>query len=254
MDYVFGSALQQVFVPLVLISYDIACQWFTNLFKRIDSHWPEEIKPRPGTHLTPAIPKLHEPMHQTANHQVYSLNYIKGVGLSDCECPERVWGPHNILGNSTKTQGPGSRQDVLDDHFGFWNWCKYITQGPTLLRRYKSAIADRNIQQEGHRGLTESLEKDLVAQWEAMCVDWENDGLPRKKKNPYETEGVSKFTIHFLQRLACSSLNQLAISESQVRKDLAKEEEDRLSAGGVALHATSASAFVVHALELEEAQ
>src|SRR6188768_2347363 len=76
MDYVFGSSIQQFLVPIILISYDIACQWFINLFKRIDTHWPEEIKPRPGTKLIPAIPKLHEPMHQTANHQVYSLNYI----------------------------------------------------------------------------------------------------------------------------------------------------------------------------------
>jgi len=39
-----------------------------------------------------------------------------------------------------------------------------------------------------------------------------------------------------------------------VRKELAKEEEERLANGGVSLHATSASAFVVLALELEEAQ
>ena len=45
-----------------------------------------------------------------------------------------------------------------------------------------------------------------------------------------------------------------AISESQVRKALAKEEEERLANGGVSLHTTSASVFVVLALELEEAQ
>lgn len=45
-----------------------------------------------------------------------------------------------------------------------------------------------------------------------------------------------------------------AISESQVRKELAREEEERLAGGGIALHGTSASAFVVHALELEDAQ
>jgi len=45
-----------------------------------------------------------------------------------------------------------------------------------------------------------------------------------------------------------------AISESQVRKELAREEEERLAGGGIALHGTSVSAFVVHALELEDAQ
>jgi len=201
MDYIFGASIQQFMVPLVLISYDIACQWFINLFKRIDSHWPNEIKPRPGMNLIPAIPKLHEPMHQTANHQVYSLNYVPGVGLSDGECPERFWGPHNILGNSTKMQGPGSRQDVLDDHFGFWNWRKYVGQGATLLRRYKSAVADRNVQREGHRGLTESLEGPLVNKWELMCSEWEAEGFKKTKKNPYATDGVSEFITYAVKKV-----------------------------------------------------
>ena len=77
-------------------------------------------------------------MHQVANYQVYSLNYIHGVGLSDLECPERVWASHNALRNSTKTMGPGLKHDVLDDHFGFWNWQKYISiytnKGRSLIK------------------------------------------------------------------------------------------------------------------------
>ena len=195
MDYIFGLTLQHVFVPLVLISSDIACQWFINLSKRIDSHWLQEILLRPGTQLIPAILKLYEPMHQMANHQAYSLNFILGVGLLDCKCLERVWGPHNILGNSTKAQGPGSRQDVLDDHFGYWNWCKYISQGSTLLRHYKSAVANCNIQQEGHRGLSESLDVKLVEKWEKICAEWEGQVFPKTRKNLYEMDGVSEWTI-----------------------------------------------------------
>jgi len=137
--------------------------------------------------ITTAIPKLHEPAHHALNHQVFSLNYILGVGLSDLECPERIWAGHNALGNSTKTQGPGSRHDILDDHFGFWNWQKYITMGTMLMRKYRRALAERNIQTEAHRGLTSSLSSKLVAKWEAVCVNWENDGFPRTKKNPYQS-------------------------------------------------------------------
>ncbi|KDR70910.1 hypothetical protein GALMADRAFT_144380 [Galerina marginata CBS 339.88] len=214
MDYVFGSSLRSVLLlPFILISYDIAST----------------------TQLIPAIPKLHEPMHGTANHQVYSLNFIPGVGASDLETPERIWSAHNPLGNSTKTQGPGSRQDVLDDHFGFWNWCKYIGLGSTLMRRYKRAVADRNIQAEGHRGLTESLDADLVASWEELCVEWEADTFPKTKTNPYQTDNST-------------------LTEAQVRKDLADEEEERLVRGGSSVHATSASSFVVLGLELEAVQ
>jgi len=44
------------------------------------------------------------------------------------------------------------------------------------------------------------------------------------------------------------------LTEADVRKELAKEEESRLSNGGIALHQTSASSFVVLGLELEDTQ
>jgi hypothetical protein len=120
MDYVFASAVKLVAVTLILISYDIACQWFTNILQRMQDHWPDDLKVLSSVKLTPAVPKLHEPMHEAANHEVYSLNFIPGVRASDLECPEWFWAGHNALGNSTKTQGPVSRHDVLDDHFNFW--------------------------------------------------------------------------------------------------------------------------------------
>ncbi|KAF9536717.1 hypothetical protein CPC08DRAFT_652023, partial [Agrocybe pediades] len=206
MDYIFASTIQNFLLPLVVISYDIACQWFINIFKRMEEHWPEDLKIPSTTKLIPAIPKLHEPMHQTANHQVYSLNFIPGVGMSDCECPERVWGPHNCLGNSTKTQGPGSRQDVLDDHFGFWNWMKVVNLGLTLLRKYKSALAERNLQAEAHRGLSASVGSNSVQQWEQICEEWEKDVFPKTKKNPYHNADACEYSLllilhatHFIQ-------------------------------------------------------
>ena len=190
MDWVFGIVLRIIMVHLLIISYDIVCQWFVNLFKQMEEHWPDEIKLTQPIKLILAIPKLHEPMHGVAGHQVYLLNYIPGVGNSDCECPERVWAPHNALGNSTKTQGPGSRHDVLDDHFGFWNWLKYIGLGTTLVRKYKVAVADRNIQVEGHCGLMDSLNPNLVQMWEQMCINWEEDAFPKTKKNPYHDDSI----------------------------------------------------------------
>lgn len=190
MDYTFGSALTPFsLIPLILISYDVCCQWFINLHKRIVEHWPPEITPPATTKFIPAIPKMHEPAHGKANHHMYSLNYIPGVGQSDLEAPERIWSPHNILGNATKTQGPGSRHDVLDDHFNYWNYSKYISLGDSLAKRYRAAVAERNIQVEGHRGLTASLTSDQVERWEKVCLDWECAPFPKVDvKNPYHVE------------------------------------------------------------------
>ena len=105
---------------------------------------------------------------------------------------------HNALGNSTKTQGPGSRQDVLDDHFRFWNWLKYIGLGKTLMQRYKQALAQRNIQSEGHRGLTACIDPTLVELWEGVCVTWEADSFPKQALNPYKTLGTSMYLFFTL--------------------------------------------------------
>lgn len=133
MDYIFASSIRATALLLIAISYDIACQWFVNLSKRIENHWPDELRPHPQMKAFPVIPKLHEPGHGSTGHEQFSFNWIPGVGLTDGECPERIWAAHNALGNATKTQGPGSRQDVIDDHIGFWNWLKYTGMGKSTL-------------------------------------------------------------------------------------------------------------------------
>ncbi|PBK59169.1 hypothetical protein ARMSODRAFT_983262 [Armillaria solidipes] len=225
MDYVFGSALQP-FAGLLsmIISYDIACQWFVHLDERM-KNWPEEIPP-PSAKLTPAIPKFHEPAHKQDNHQEFSCNYIKGMAASDCEVPERIWGPNNAIGNSTKTMGPGSRHDVLDDNFGAWNWQKYTGM---------AAVKERNVQVEGHRGFTAALPQNLVEDWERMCVKWENDSFPKTAENPFAT-------------------NEDYMSEDEVEKELQAEEEERRRQGGRVYHETSAHKFVALGLSLEESQ
>lgn len=44
------------------------------------------------------------------------------------------------------------------------------------------------------------------------------------------------------------------MTETQIRKELHDEEEVRLAKGGESLHATSASAFMMLGLDLEESQ
>ena len=46
----------------------------------------------------------------------------------------------------------------------------------------------------------------------------------------------------------------IAISEAQVKKELAEEEQTRLAAGGISLHNTSAASFIVLGLEMEDTQ
>lgn len=94
--------------------------------------WPPALKLRPGLHIRPFIPKFHAPAHKEQDHEQYSLNLAEGTGMTDGEAIERVWAPHNPLANSTKSAGPGTRQDILDDNFAFWNFQKYIGIGVSV--------------------------------------------------------------------------------------------------------------------------
>jgi hypothetical protein len=129
MDYIFASSILYMKLLLIIISYNIACQWFVNLMKRVEHHWPLELHISSAVTLHLQIPKLHEPGHQRVGHEEFSFNYAPGVGMMDGECPEHIWAGHNALGNAMKTHGPGSWHDVLDNHFGHWNWMKYMGMG-----------------------------------------------------------------------------------------------------------------------------
>ncbi|KAL0566908.1 hypothetical protein V5O48_015092 [Marasmius crinis-equi] len=76
--------------------------------------------------------------------------------------------------------GPGSRTVVLNDHFGFYNWCKYVGMGASLARQYTNTVKDRNQQVKAHWGLTASLPSELRDRWEKVCVTWEEGKLKEK--------------------------------------------------------------------------
>ena len=112
----------------LVISYDIACQWYVKLYQRM-VHWPCRLRIPDTVQTRAVISKLHFHSHQDKNHAQHCLHWMLGVGQCDCECPEQIWAAHNSLRNSTKSQGPGTRHDNLNFHFSFWNWEKYSSIG-----------------------------------------------------------------------------------------------------------------------------
>ena len=112
----------------VIISYDIACQWYINLAKRMEE-WPKAWRLSPNFHKTPVVPAFHFPAHKIENHDEYDTRLCEGLGTLDLEAIERLWAAIGMLGLATKTMAPASRILVLDDNFGFYNWLKYISHG-----------------------------------------------------------------------------------------------------------------------------
>jgi hypothetical protein len=78
------------------------------------------------------VPKFHIAAHIATCQTNFSFNWTPGVGRTDGEAPERGWSDINRIAASTKEMGPGSRREVLDDHFGDWNWKKVTAFGTSL--------------------------------------------------------------------------------------------------------------------------
>ncbi|KAL0568344.1 hypothetical protein V5O48_013640 [Marasmius crinis-equi] len=236
-DFIFAYVMRRYieWLLLLVVAYDIMCQWMVNLFHRMDN-WPENTRLPPSLYMTPVIPKFHHPAHkEDEDHDHLNCNYAKGLGDCDCECAERLWSSLNAAAPSTKPMGPGSRILVLNDHFGFYNWGKYVGTGGMLARRYMLAVKTRNQQTEAHRGLTASLPEHLRSSWEEICRKWEESERGDKVVDPFRPK-------------------KAYLSQRMVEKELAEYESERLRAGGISYHSTSASGFLSLGLELEDSQ
>ncbi|KAF9488152.1 hypothetical protein BDN71DRAFT_1499587 [Pleurotus eryngii] len=113
-DYIFLSSIMATSLLLVMISYDIACQWFRNFFTRMDQ-----------------LP-FHLAAHKEICHALFSLNYTKWVGHTNGEGVEHMWSWLNKVAHSTSMMGYGGRQDMLDNFCNFWNWRKTVNLAELL--------------------------------------------------------------------------------------------------------------------------
>ncbi|KAG7098900.1 hypothetical protein E1B28_000800 [Marasmius oreades] len=166
-DFIYTYALhhhlqsfQQVFLMLkfmllVIVAYNIACQWFVNLSQQMVS-WKENLK---------------SPDWVSIIHEKLDCSLCWGIGYADCKCVERVWGGLNAAGFTTKSMSPRSRILMLNDHIGHHNWSKFLGLGTTILRYYTQAIKDQNQQTEAHRGLSDSIDGKLLGNWEKISQD-----------------------------------------------------------------------------------
>ncbi|KAJ3964660.1 hypothetical protein EV361DRAFT_873830 [Lentinula raphanica] len=241
MDYAFGSFLRHHDPALTkVVSYDIACQWHKNLVRRVRS-LPSLVSWDLSLHkIFFAIPKLHIHGHQLSCQLNFSLNWLWGAGRTDGEGVERPWAHLGPIASSTRDMGPGSRHGTMNDHFGHWNWVKLTGLGSLLLKRYRLAIQELEIQREGLTEFTEGKGSDTV-KWEAMIREWEAElDKPEKSRdksvvNPYE-------------------IPRTGLTENDVRLHLTQAEAQEAANGSFGIHDVGPTAFISQLLELEDQQ
>ena len=207
MDYIFVSAMLHFLVQRKLISYDIACQWSIHLRERIaafPSHLQIEL---PEGEIAYGIPKLHYASHRHFGHSRFSLNFIVGAMRTDGEGIERRWWFIQPIAAATMGMGPGRRQNVLEDQWGYSNWRKTtqlrksrrlfdlsmrssILTGMNdltallLKKRLVIALEEFLEHQDLFDALSNSIkDRKLVIVWTAKVEAWEKDP---SLDDPYE--------------------------------------------------------------------
>lgn len=109
-------------LDLIVISYDVACQYSRNFDKRVFTQWPDLRKVKEK--LVFLIPKMHLMAHKGDCQYTMSFNFADHVGRTDGEQPERNWAAGNANAGSTKEMTGGHRHDSLNDHHQNYNFDK----------------------------------------------------------------------------------------------------------------------------------
>ncbi|KAK0444170.1 hypothetical protein EV421DRAFT_1903278 [Armillaria borealis] len=159
MDYIALSASKNHGVQVVFYSYDIACQWKINFFKRVTAFSKDWQIPE-GVEVCFGIPKCHCKGHKRPCQCRFSMN-IQIVGRTDGEGIERTWAEVNMVANSTKEMGPGNQ---------------VIGLGRLFAKKHVKARNKAARHMSGFIALTEVLpDEGFKAQWTAEIEAWERD-------------------------------------------------------------------------------
>lgn len=124
MDFAFLSAIRNTLISRIAITYDIACQWTRNLYKRIPLFPQEYNEVFQEKEIFAGIPKFHLPGHGEKCKTKWSINFRRGWARTDGEGVERNWSVLDRFATVTREMAAGARHDFLDYQMGAVNWRK----------------------------------------------------------------------------------------------------------------------------------
>ncbi|KAG1738676.1 uncharacterized protein EDB91DRAFT_1237718 [Suillus paluster] len=223
MDLLFFSALRGRCTNTLNVSYDIACQWHKNLWQRM-STMPLNLRlDHLAIFVRFFVPKFHLPAHVLTCQTNFSFNFSKNVGRTDGEAPEHGWSNINPMASSTKEMGPGSRRDVLDDHFGDWNWKKVVGLGRRNIRKMMEAKKEQEAHQTAFQELHKALAPETTEAWTVKVESWEENPNDLSVTNPFKSKVIVLQAV--TQAAICLKLTQLEAYKLQEGTDVSLHAE-----------------------------
>lgn len=268
-DYAFAASTQRDIdsgVRRLLVTYDIACQWGINLKHRLSTYLPPLNLDLGALSYRVAVPKFHLVGHGASCQVPYNLALMDGVGMTHGEGVETVWSHSTSLATWSRENGPAARHQILDDHWGSWNWRKTVNLCMSALLPSHTLIVDANTGTNLRKGLEKAwkwsiaqravaksldatVSESTLLRWRKMVTEFKNDP---KKPNPFEEPETGTTTIPSHRRL--SHDERTAVSVTSLRRVLLEEESDARKRGSIQLHDITAAGFLRRALDIEEKQ
>jgi hypothetical protein len=159
MDYSICQALKRFpWHLLVLIIYDICCQWIIHFRERVSESEFLELSDSIG--ITGAIGKFHLAAHIPECFPLFTLNFIEGAGQVDGEILETLWSNMDEVAGLAQAMSLAHHQEVVDDHMNDSNWRKMIRTGTSNIFSMPHDLTD------GLLLLTWWLADSLCGKWE----------------------------------------------------------------------------------------
>ena len=92
MDYLFFASLVGITLWMIIISYNIACQWGSQLSIQMNApSLPSTLHLLASTLLWKLVPKFHLPSHTNECQAPFLFNFALGVGQTDGKGVEQNW-------------------------------------------------------------------------------------------------------------------------------------------------------------------
>ncbi|KAJ7602785.1 hypothetical protein DFH06DRAFT_1276310 [Mycena polygramma] len=91
MDFILFSALMNMVILYLILSYDIACQYGKTFWERMAGLPEIMCLLRDAVYIYFKVPNFHLPPHKVACHSPYSFHYMWGAGRTHGETVEQNW-------------------------------------------------------------------------------------------------------------------------------------------------------------------
>ncbi|KAF9014806.1 hypothetical protein BDZ89DRAFT_918102, partial [Hymenopellis radicata] len=240
MDYIFWAAILAVNLLMVLLSYDIGCQWKVHLLER-KKRLPALLKGDDSPTVRVGTPVWHAGVHEESCETSNSLRFKEGAAMTDGEGVERVWGRLGPWATATREMHVDGRHENLEDVIDQHNFSKNLGLGTILERRYEVAVEERDDLIAKHDQASSTLTDELKDEWTSLVTLWhEQEDWPdseRTAENPYA---------------AYISIDALKVADVMVA--IEKEETEEARNGRTKRSKKSGATFIRMGLQLEQTQ